>query len=227
MNKRKRIVLVAILAVITAVCIQQFYVLFLGSGPASPTDATPLDACQAVTPNLSEGLCRWYRQLCSTNLEERYQGVLELPWLDPSERVVFLPLLSEIMATDDYVIKISDGRYRYFFIAKNAGERMADSGLDAVPFFIKALQSKKTLEIHAGLNGAERLLSVLGRGQREKTNELRVVSISLLPYVHRLTTISLPEAPMEFRSFYGTIPYGAQRLEGELKRFLSPAASNE
>lgn len=214
MNRGKLLLLGAVLAVITAVCVQRY----------KTSRATPLFACQKVPVNLSEELRGRYSRICSTDVEERHQGLLQLPPLSPSEVVILVPLLAEVMTTDDYI----QHDRRRFYVAELAGEDIAIiAGVDGVPVLIRSFQSQKPVEIHAALSGVRRLLNVLGWGPKANTNEMRAASISLLPYVHMLTTNSVPETDDMKRAFFGHIAYRAQRLEGELKRFLPPTASKQ
>jgi hypothetical protein len=200
------------------------------SNRSHSTPATPLAACQTVPANLPEDLRQWYNRICSaTNTEERFDALHEFvriraasyPTLhpSPSEMAAFLPLLSELMTTGDYVEK----EHRRIYECYGAAQIMAGAGVAAVPFAINALQSKRTLEIHAGLECAQDIVGFLE--WRGWTNELPAVCISLHPYVTMHTTNNLPDPEREVWSFGDTITGAAKRIGPQLERYLPPTAS--
>jgi hypothetical protein len=192
--------------------------------PDSPT--TPLVACQPIPPSLSEGQRHLYSQICSTDLKERKQGLLQLHYLPPSEKDVFLPLLAEVMTTDDYVI---NERARPDYMAVLAVNEIAFiAGTNAVPLLIKALQSGRLVEIHAGISGLYYLLNSLGWATKgtAQTNELRAVTISLLPYIHVIATSNVPK-PYDRKASFCFEGNHAKSLEADLQRFLPPASSKD
>jgi hypothetical protein len=177
-----------------------------------------------------------YARLCSTNIEERNRTLIDFPQVHASEKALsrareaemegmrrgdtliskpeftaFLPPLSEIMATDDYEMP---GRGIYY-LAKHAAVIMgAGAGADAVPFAIKALKSRKPVEIHAGLICVRQILQRLE--WTGETNDLPTVCSNLLPYVIAQVTNEVPETVDE-----------AKKTELEVRRFLSSAPSKD
>lgn len=221
MKMRKLVILVIGFAAIAVGC---------GRKPAALVrTATPLAACQAMPPNLPEDLRRLYSQLCSTNIEQRNEGLRQFN-LSPSEMASFLPLLSDIMATQDYII---GERGQPFYLGDHAANLMALAGSNAVPFIIKALQLKKGVEVYEGLKSAGRLADNLKwdaeHGIRE-TNEWRSVCVALLPYVTMWTTNTTPPEGGQTQPPY-TIADAIQELATKAKRalqeILPPASSNE
>ena len=202
----------------------------------------PLVACQSVPANLSEDQRRCYSQICSaTTVEGRFQSIGHLPIYQPAVMVALLPLLSDLMATDDYYSP--DGRLlgrRRLYVCRSAAEVMAFSGADAVPFIIKALQSKKPVEVQAGLLCAREVVDhmewklhssespPLPHGVGEKvTNDLRALCSSLLPYVTMCTTNTMPEERWETIMLNGRIASGASNVLTKLEHFLPPVSSKE
>jgi hypothetical protein len=133
----------------------------------------PLTACQTVPPELPESLRRAYDRVCSaTNADGRWQALHQfprvqlpenapqrardyedrrypgIPRVQRSDMVKCLPLLAEIMASDD---SISPDGFRRGYLARAAAYVTSDAGVDAVPFVVRALQSRKAIEVHAGL----------------------------------------------------------------------------
>ena len=189
------------------------------------SSVTTLIDCQVAPLNLSKDIRDLYSQICSDNLKKRSQGIMRLrsASLQPSDKTLFLPLLSEVMGTDDYIT--DEGRR--FYLAGSAGEIMAIiANVDAVPFAIKSLKSKKTVEIQAGLSCAKYIIAHIISG--EKTNEFLMASIiSLLPYIQMQTTNTMAETSSECSAFAGSIPHRAQHLEVEFIRLLPQPSQNK
>lgn len=210
--------------------------------------ATALVACQAVPANLSEDIQELYARICSTNLEVRAQALIRFPqvqlsdegsaralefvkqhmasggrYIRRAEMRAFLPLLAEIMGTEDFITK--EGRR--FSVAASAARRMGCAGADAVPFIIKALQSRKGVEVHAGLLCAREMVGFLEWW--ELTSELAAVSSELLPHVTAVSTNTVREPPFSFHSFGRSLPESVKATERELRRALpsSPRLSEE
>jgi len=136
--------------------------------------------------------------------------------------MAFLPLLSEIMATDDYEMP---GRGIYY-LAKHAAVVMgAGAGADAAPFAIKALKSRKPVEIHAGLICVQHILQRLE--WTGETNDLPTICGKMLPYVAVQVTNDVPQTVEIGRSFFSSVPEEAKATEQELRRFLPSAPSKE
>ena len=184
MSTRKTLILITCSVVIAFGCGRKFKV--------PPALASPLIVCQAVPPNMPEDLRRLYSQICSaTNTEQRSEALQGFSHLraasysccppmfhpSPSEMVAFLPLLSELMTTGDYFER--EGRRIY--VCEEAAGTMSGAGGTAIPFVIKALQSKNPLEVHAGLECAQDIVEFLE--WRVETNDLPAVCSNLLPYV--------------------------------------------
>ena len=135
--------------------------------------------------------------------------------------VAFLPLLSELMTTGDYFER--EGRRIY--VCEEAAGTMSGAGGTAIPFVIKALQSKNPLEVHAGLECAQDIVEFLE--WRVETNDLPAVCSNLLPYVTICITNGVLETEQEANHFHEWIPDAAKKTERELKRFLQPTSSKE
>jgi hypothetical protein len=214
MNKRTFLVLVSVLIV---GCAPFVYVAIRGN---TDSNITPLVACRSVPTNLSENTRHWYNGYCTaTTPKQRIQSLVGSPYFQPSEVNGCLPLCAGILATDDY--EASD--FRRTYVAGIAAEVMARAGVEAIPYFRKALQSKRTVEIQAGLNGIQRLNPIW----TGKTNEWLAACVSLLPYVHMQTTNCMAETRQQARAFLGSISGRAQFLESEMKQSLSTTSLKE
>jgi hypothetical protein len=112
-----------------------------------------------------------------------------------------LPLLAEIMASDEF---ISPDGFRRAYLAGGAAYIMSRADADAVPFIARALQSRKAIEVHAGLRCAQSIVSALE--WRGETNQFAAVCSNLLPYVAMWTTNGVPEDLRVSRAFGGSIP---------------------
>jgi hypothetical protein len=137
--------------------------------------ASPLSACQTLPSSQSADVRLIANQLCSTNVEERIAALLACPH---SNVVYLLPILSDIMATTDCVQREN----RRFFLSTTAGEVMANSETNAIPFIIKSLKSIAPLEIRAGLQCTRDVIMIMK--EEGKGKELTAFGIILLPYIN-------------------------------------------
>jgi hypothetical protein len=191
-----------------------------------PSMITPLTTCREMPPNLSENIRRSFNQICSaTTYDQRRQALRDFPFvrlpetserfrrlelgarlqgavdIEQAEMVGVLPLLAEIMATDDF--SVGEGGRRTY-IAEDAAYVTARAGVDAIPYAIKAMQSKKPVEKHAGLVCAREIVRNLET--REQTNGLKAVCSKLLPYVSMCSTSDVPEEDIiGVRGFFGRV----------------------
>ena len=207
--------------------------------------AAPLAACREIPTNLSEDMRRLYGRICSTNISERFTALLDTPRPLPAEAANFLPLLAELMATDDFVAsgshhpgnketddydKAQFGPHwaagRRAYVSEGAAGVMASAGTNAIPFVIQALKSKKSMEVHAGLYSAWHLVVRLDAVGESKG--LRAACIALLPYITMWTTNTLPETGKQdvaIYTGYGTIPGAASNTAVVFTGFLSSTES--
>ena len=187
--------------------------------------ATPLAACRNIPSDASPDLRYHYCQICSTDINIRKQGITELYQYSPVDHRVLLPLLAEIMTTDDYIGHLAGGRS---YLAQLAGQAVPSiAGIDAVPTLRHALHSDKCIEIHAGLTGVTGLLAVRGRAVDPHTNKVNQALLGLLPDIHRLTTYDTLESYAVRRAFMGKIAHRAEYLEMRVKQLLPTSTSTE
>jgi hypothetical protein len=204
------------------------------------SSVTPLAACQAVPPGLPESLLRAYDRVCSaTNADGRWQALHQfprvqlpgnapqrardyedrrypgIPRVQRSDMVKCLPLLAEIMASDDF---ISPDGFRRGYLARAAAYVASDAGVDAVPFVVRALQSRKAVEVHAGLACTQYMVSALE--WRGETNQLAAVCSNLLPYVVMCATNGVPDDSGVSRAFLASITNTANETYGVLTKHV-------
>ena len=185
------------------------------AGECVSARVTPLASCQTLPSDLSETEKQIFNRIClATTAEDRAQAIYKCAQLESPKWAEFLPLLSEIMMTEDY---IAHGG-RYLSTAAAAAGTMARAGTNAIPYIIKALTSDRPVEIHAGLASADNLVRYLV--SRQATNELRAISAILLPYVTAQKTNAIVETRRLGWSFDSSISSSAQKAEEELRRFL-------